>query len=100
MAKKYNTDASDVKGICYASKPNSFQIRANGSIGKCTVALNSKDNNVGKLNTDGTVNIDQKKFNLWCEGFENMDPWKLGCPWSYLKHKNKNDLKIEVKEVS
>ncbi|TOB10108.1 hypothetical protein, partial [Vibrio parahaemolyticus] len=47
--------------ICYASKANSFGIRANGQIVKCTVALEDERNMVGTINPDGTIDIINKK---------------------------------------
>ena len=35
--------------ICYAAKANSFVVRADGHLGKCTVALNQQENCVGTL---------------------------------------------------
>jgi uncharacterized protein len=70
--------------ICYASKPNNLTIRADGTIGKCTVALNDKRNNLGKINSDGSLEINQSMFNLWVKGFKNLDLDALRCPLKYL----------------
>lgn len=66
--------------ICYAAKPNSLLIRADGSIGKCTVALNDPRNSIGKLNEDGTLEVSNSKFQLWLGGFRYLDPKTLACP--------------------
>jgi uncharacterized protein len=66
--------------ICYAAKPNSLLIRANGSIGKCTVALSDPRNNVGRINRDGTLMIDNAAFSPWLRGFKTIDPKILSCP--------------------
>lgn len=58
-------DTENEKGICYASKANSFVIRADGRIQKCTVALESDINNIGKIHTDGTLDIDNEKLKKW-----------------------------------
>jgi uncharacterized protein len=66
--------------ICYAAKPNSLMIRADGRIGKCTVVLDDERNTIGKLNRDGTVEIDKERMGIWMRGFSSMDPMELGCP--------------------
>lgn len=67
--------------ICYAAKPNSLMIRADGSIGKCTVLLNDPRNKVGTLNPDGTVTMDSALISkMWMRGFVSRDAKELGCP--------------------
>ncbi|MFD0123835.1 radical SAM protein [Streptomyces virginiae] len=66
--------------ICYASKPNSIVIRADGRIGKCTVALSDERNTVGVINEDGTLSIDQDKLRPWLRGFSTLDSSDLACP--------------------
>lgn len=66
--------------ICYAAKPNSLMIRANGRLGKCTVALNSPANDVGHICEDGTLVIDNPKLRRWFHGFETLSIDSLGCP--------------------
>lgn len=66
--------------ICYASKPNSLLVRADGRIGKCTVALNDPRNDIGQLNPDGSLAIDNPRLRPWVRGFENLDEDALGCP--------------------
>jgi len=46
---------------CYTSMLNFFIIKSNGTIGKCTVALNNK-NNIAFIT--GKLNIDKNKFNI------------------------------------
>lgn len=64
--------------VCYASKANSFSIRANGQIQKCTVALKDDINNLGKLNSDGTMTLDHEKLAKWVFSKEK------GCPLQAL----------------
>lgn len=67
--------------ICYAAKPNSLIIRADGSIGKCTVLLDDPRNHVGRLNSDGTLTMDSGLVSsVWMRGFVSRDPKELGCP--------------------
>jgi uncharacterized protein len=67
--------------ICYASVPNSFIIRADGKICKCTVALKDKNNFVGKINEDGEINFNDN-FYLWLKGIETLDGPTLACPYN------------------
>lgn len=71
--------------ICYAAKPNSLMIRADGSIGKCTVALSDKRNSIGHLNQDGTLDIANEKLRLWMSGFTDLSTNTLGCPLATLQ---------------
>jgi uncharacterized protein len=66
--------------ICYAARPNSFVIRANGLIGKCTVALSDPANVIGQLRADGTVDIDNGRLRPWLRGWPSGDEAVLGCP--------------------
>ena len=67
--------------ICYASKPNSLMIRADGRIGKCTVLMHDERNTVGRLNPDGSLTLDGALINqVWMRGFVSMDAGELGCP--------------------
>ncbi|TYP97972.1 uncharacterized protein C7447_103139 [Tenacibaculum adriaticum] len=66
--------------VCYASKPNSIAIRGDGTLAKCTVALDKGENNIGKLNKDGTLKINSEKLKYWMSGFINWEKNKLACP--------------------
>jgi uncharacterized protein len=65
---------------CYASRPNSLVIRADGSVGKCTVALADKRNHVGKLNSDGMLELIPDRLRPWMRGIATLDPETLSCP--------------------
>ncbi len=67
--------------ICYASKLNSFVIRSNGDVGKCTVALYDDRNLVGRLLPDGTMNLDVRKMLWWTRGLLSRNKKELECPW-------------------
>jgi uncharacterized protein len=73
-------DGGGAKYICYASRLNSFAIRANGNVNKCTVALGSDINNVGKITNEGKLDIDNKKIKHWVRGLESMSIESLQCP--------------------
>lgn len=66
--------------ICYASKPNSLIIRANGRIGKCTVALSDERNDLGYLDDNGSLILNQEKLRPWIRGLETLEPDITGCP--------------------
>ena len=66
--------------VCYASKPNSLMIRADGHIGKCTVMLNDRRNAIGTLHSDGTIALHPGRLGPWLRGFKSLDPAELGCP--------------------
>lgn len=66
--------------MCYASKPNSFVIRADGNLAKCTVAFSDTRNHVGHINDDGTLEIENNKVRTFMRGFQSMDREELHCP--------------------
>lgn len=74
------TDQPGQVAVCYAGKANSLTIRADGSLGKCTLALNGDYNRVGRLNPEGTLALDGPKLGAWLQGLSTMDPGDLGCP--------------------
>ena len=66
--------------ICYAAWGNSFIVRSDGSLSKCTVALSSPRNQVGRLLKDGRMEIDNEAMNGWMRGLWSGDETELGCP--------------------
>lgn len=102
LKKRYEGTTVDLekKGdyICYASKPNSLAIRADGNLNKCTVALSDERNNIGKINPDGTLTVNNQKFSTWIKGFTTLDSWQMGCPLSYMNN-NSTVGDIQVKKV-
>jgi uncharacterized protein len=66
--------------ICYAAKPNSFLVRADGRLNKCTVALDDPGNTVGRLREDGRAEVDSALVNDWMRGFYSGDEESLRCP--------------------
>ena len=79
--------------ICYAARPYSLIIGADGKVMKCTVALDTNEQNiVGHLAEDGALTIDARRFAFWTEpAFENDAECKscwlspgcggMHCPW-------------------
>lgn len=86
----------DQRYICYAAKPNSFLIRADGRLGKCTVALDDPRNDVGRIRPDGTLDVDNPAMRRWFEGFETFDSEMLGCPLSRLSQSQRPAREIPV----
>jgi uncharacterized protein len=66
--------------ICYAAKPNSLLVRADGRIGKCTVALSDDRNTIGRINEDGTLTLDNNLLRPWIRGLGELDEKVLACP--------------------
>ena len=66
--------------ICYAAKANSLLIRANGRVGKCTVALSDERNDIGHIKPDGSFEIFNEKLKPWMRGLSNLDEEALTCP--------------------
>ena len=54
-------------GICYASYKHHYAIRSNGTINKCTVALDDAKNQIGILRLNGEMSIDETKNNMWSD---------------------------------
>lgn len=73
---------ADQSYVCYAAKANSFVIRSDGRIGKCTVALYDDRNTVGRIASDGSVDIDTGRLAPWLQGIKTLDPAYLACPYS------------------
>lgn len=66
--------------VCYASKPNVFCIRSDGVVGKCTVALDDPKNAVGRIASDGRLQIDDRLHEFWTRGFVSLNAQQLACP--------------------
>lgn len=105
--------------ICYAAKPHSFAIGANGQLYKCTCSLYEEFNHVGRLLEDGTMDIDYDKLALWVTSGEETDGNCQACffrpacqgnhcplyrmktgnrPCSYEKRKIKQVLRLIYKQ--
>jgi len=66
--------------ICYASRPDSLVVRPDGSLAKCTIAFQDEAHCIGKINQDGTIDVDGGKFSAWIRGFETLESGALKCP--------------------
>jgi len=66
--------------ICYAARGNSFLIRANGRLNKCTVALEHPINQVGRIHEDGQLELVPPKVMGWMRGVWSGRTDELECP--------------------
>jgi uncharacterized protein len=66
--------------VCYAARANSFVIRADGTVGKCTLALRSDHNRVGRLDEEGRMNLSEWAMAPWMRGLFTGDAGALRCP--------------------
>jgi uncharacterized protein len=73
--------------ICYAAKTNSLLIRSNGRIGKCTVAFDDDRNDLGYLDDDGKIVINNQKLQPWIRGLGTLDTHITGCPMNVCRTK-------------
>ncbi|PGM57416.1 radical SAM protein [Bacillus sp. AFS053548] len=83
---KSNIDLSTLRNtllpggnVCYAAKPWSFVIGSDGTLYKCTVALDDTRNKVGQLQDDGQLQIVKEKFDLWVMANESIDSGCQSC---------------------
>lgn len=70
--------------ICYAARPGSFVVRADGRLGKCTISLNHANNQVGRLRGYGTMDVDARMVSEWMRGFVSGNREELKCPMKGL----------------
>jgi uncharacterized protein len=72
--------AEHLQPICYAARGNSFVVRADGRLGKCTVALDHAANQVGRLHPNGRVELETPAMRRWMRGLWTGDADELECP--------------------
>jgi uncharacterized protein len=94
MGAKHTSSLFSAPPVCYASRPNSLMIRANGLIGKCTVALTEPANIIGRLLPDGSMKINNAALRLWLHGWESRDWGALECPYMRMPHNQPQVLQI------
>ncbi len=89
--------------ICYASYPNGYIFRPNGTIVKCSVALDNPLNIIGKIDNDRVV-INENKNEVWINNIYLEDCFKckkilsclnLNCRYHSLIQ---NDTQCALKE--
>ena len=72
--------------VCYAARGNSFVVRADGRLAKCTVALDDPANDIGRLDEYGMIELDVDRTRTWMRGFTSGLAHELQCPWRGLAH--------------
>ncbi|WP_232510200.1 radical SAM/SPASM domain-containing protein [Paenibacillus crassostreae] len=65
--------------VCYAAKPNSLVVGANGSLYKCSIALEDEANQIGRLHADGSMELDTDKVARWTDSGEEQDAVCQAC---------------------
>lgn len=83
--------------VCYASRPNSLVIRANGDVGKCTVALTDERNKIATLQPNGTLKLIAGRLNPWLRGIKTLEPMDLTCPLLHLPSIEKINSSLKEK---
>ncbi len=71
--------------ICYAARPNTWLVRADGRVGRCTVALDDPRNTVGHLDESGRLRVDSDKLRPWLAGLAELDSDLLACPYGGVR---------------
>ncbi len=71
--------------VCYAARGNSFLVRSDGRINKCTLALDAPVNQVGHLTRDGRLAIDAERLEPWMRGVWSGSGEELRCPMDGLR---------------
>ena len=77
-----NADTPESPYVCYACKPTSLAIRADGRLAKCTVALDHDGNTIGRLRENGTLEMDQEKHRAWIRPLLEGTDEDRACPVS------------------
>jgi uncharacterized protein len=83
--------------VCHACSKNSFIILPDGKLIKCSCDNSMhRNNNIGFLNTNGNMEVDQWKVALWGQKYKNKDVCKncnsepkchsASCPASWIVH--------------
>ena len=86
-----HVEPSRYKSYCYASHANSFVIRSNGDVAKCTVDFNNPANKLGKLTSNGGLLVSNDLLRLWVQGILEGGEHSAKCPLGLV---NKEYLKI------
>ena len=68
------------EAMCYAARADSFVVRANGRLNKCTLALEHPANQVGRLHEDGSVEVSGESMLPWMRGVFTGNSTELECP--------------------
>jgi uncharacterized protein len=77
------------EATCYAARGNSFVVRSDGRLGKCSVILDSPENQVGRLLPDGTVDVDATRLEPWIRGLFTGDQEERYCPMRHVTRESR-----------
>ncbi len=64
---------------------NGVLVRADGRVGRCTVALDDPRNTVGHLDESGRLRVDSDKLRPWLAGLAELDSDLLACPYGGVR---------------
>lgn len=88
QAREYGLNAASQTGaltpgggnVCYAARPYSYIIGADGKVMKCTVVLDTEDTNiVGHLSDNGELKLDEGRFAAWVRPYYHSDSMCQKC---------------------
>ena len=65
--------------VCYAAKPNSLVVSSGGNLHKCSIALDEDMNRVGKIHSNGSLELDMDKVSIWMTSGEEADAVCQSC---------------------
>jgi uncharacterized protein len=71
--------------VCYAAAANSFVVRPDGRVSKCTVALDDDRNVIGRLTRSGKLDIDPEKLSPWVAPVLAGDAKGMECPMTAIR---------------
>lgn len=65
--------------VCYAAKPNALVVSSDAKLFKCTLAFDDEINQIGKINENGTADIDYDRLAFWVTSGEETDEVCQSC---------------------
>jgi uncharacterized protein len=65
---------------CYAGKDSSVVVGSDGRLYKCTVAFDDERNHVGWLSSDGRLEVDKERWDLWVKT-DDLETGKCSRCW-------------------
>ena len=69
-----------IPNVCYAARPYNLIVGADGKLMKCTVVLDTmEDNVVGRLHEDGSIAVNEDRFAKWVKPYYREDPMCSKC---------------------
>jgi uncharacterized protein len=71
---------AELAPVCCAARANSFLVRANGRLNKCTIALEEPMNQVGRIEESGYLRLEAPKLHGWMRGLASGNFDELECP--------------------